>query len=292
MQSEYKKGMLFEDYAAVKACHKSALRNVETAKHLARFENTPADSDALRFGRVFHEALFDKKFLDTVDMYSDQEWIKKADHPESIGINEQKRIWKESRDMYLKNDQEKESIREMAQSVLDNPLASAFLQGDGDAEASLFWDDKKTGLRCKTRLDWLRDDDIIVEIKTAANPEPKAFGKKIYDLGYHIGAWFNREGFREVMGRDIKGFVYIVIGKSAPHAVSVHMMNAHDFELGEIDGYPLMKRYQIIKQGGFNDYNQGLDGKYDVLPIITPTWELRRLELQQNQTQESEESQL
>lgn len=276
VQAKY--GLSFEDYAEVDACHKSALKHVKTAKHLNMFQAKGIDSDALRFGKIFHTALLEPDLMDDYEIYDEQNWIPKQEHPEKMSQNDQKKKWKEERELYYKNADEKEAIEKMVTAVHKNPLASKYLEGDIKTEPSLFWDDPKLKLKCKTRLDILRSDDIIVEVKTDVDPEPEAFGKKVYNMNYHVGAWFNREGFRNVFGRDIKGYVYIVVEKGEPHSVAVYMMSAHDFEKGEVDAYPAMKRYQLIKQGGLKDHNHGEDGEYNVMFLATPGWVVRELD--------------
>lgn len=278
MKTEMIENMSFEDYAAVDACHKSALKHVQTGKHLKAFQDDPLDTDALRFGKIFHEAIFDDEFAAGLEVYSEQEWLAKKDHPEGLSVNDQKAQWKDEREFYFLNETEKEAIDLMVKSVRDNPLAKKYIEAEGSNEVSLFWNDEKTGLPCKTRLDRLLKNDVAVEVKTDADPSPEAFGRKAYNMGYQVGAWFNREGFRAVTGRDLKAFIFIVIEKKAPYAVAVYMMSEHDFDSGEIYGYPLMKRYQLIKRGGLRDYNQGESGEYEVLALATPGWELRIVE--------------
>jgi len=284
MKPEIIKDMPFDDYIDVDACQKSALKNVETAKDLKKYREKKLDNDALRFGRIFHTAILEpnkfkkKKF----EIYDDQDWIPKGEHKYDLSQNDQKQLWKDYNRAYeieyYKNKAEIDAIKAMSEAILTDPLASKYLSGKGEAELSLFWDDPKTGLRCKTRLDWLRYDDVIVELKSDANPEPVAFGKKVYNMNYHVGAWFNREGFRACFERDISAFVYIVNEKDDPWTIGTYSMNAHDFDGGEIDGYPQMKRYQMIKAGGFKDHNQGEDGEYTVLPLQTPGWEEKRID--------------
>jgi hypothetical protein len=278
MKPEFKTGMPFADYRAIDACHKSALKHVKTGKHLKKYEaKDDTDTDALRFGRLFHTALLDPQGLGELECYETQEWIAKKDHPDGLSINDQKALWKKEREdngieYFLKAD-EAEAIVKMADAVRSNPLAAKYLDADPAAEAALFWTDPRTGLPCKSLLDLcLVSRDIIIEVKTDVDPSPQAFGKKIYNMGYHVGAWFNREGWRAVHGRDLKAFVYIVVEKSDPHSVGVYVMNAHDFEAGEIDGVPAMIRYKLIKAGGLQDHNQGEDGQFRELPVQTPQW--------------------
>ena len=275
MQNELKENMPFKEYLAVKACHKSALSHVKTAKHLAKFENRDTGTDAMRFGRVFHLALLEPQLLGDVPIYSEQEWIAKKDHPDGVSINDQKSQWKEGREHYYANAQEKEDCENMVKAIMENPLGKKYISAPGMSEVSLFWKDPRTGLDCKTRIDKLLDDDVIVEVKTDVDPEPEKFGKKIYQMDYQVGAWFNREGFKEVMGRDIKAFIFIAVEKSDPYTVGVYLMNAHDFDSGEIKGVPKMIRYKLIKRGGLKDHNQNEQGEFEVIPVQTPGWEMK-----------------
>lgn len=275
MKTEMKKGMPFKEYLAVKACHKSALSHTKTGKHLKKFETKKMDTDALRFGRIFHTALLEPDEMGDVPVYSNMEWIPKNDHPDGKSINEQKAAFKEETEHYFANDDEKLNCEMMVEAINNNPLASKYLSKKGDAEVSFFWTDPRTGLPCKTRVDYLTEEDIIVEVKTDIDPSPEEFGKKVYNFGYQIGAWFNREGFRETTGRDIKAFIFIATEKKDPFTVGVYLVNAHDFDSGEIYGVPEMIRYKMIKRGGFQDHNQREDGEYEIIPVHTPNWELK-----------------
>lgn len=269
--------MAFDKYIEVDACHKSALSHVKTAKHLKKYQDKKPDSDALRFGRIFHTSLLEPGNIGALEVYEDMDWIPKADHPDGKSINDQKAEWKQTRNdneiPYFMKNQERIDLENMVKAIREHPLASKYLKPEAKIEGSLFWKDERTGLDCKSRLDLiLPDDDIIIEIKTDVDPEPEAFGRKIYNMGYHIGAWFNREGYRAVFGRDLKAFIFVVLEKSEPYSVGVYMMSAHDFDAGEIDGVPLMMRYKLIKAGGLQDHNQKEDGSFEVLPVQTPKW--------------------
>lgn len=290
------RNMPFKDYAAREACHKSALSHVKTAKHLRAYEAKLKDenesgSDALRFGKIFHEVLFEGADINAFEIYGDQDWIPKKDHPNKISIDDQKRAWKAERELYFLNEQEKENAEGMVEAVKENPLSAKYINAEGDNEISLFWQDQRTGLECKTRIDKVLKSGIIVELKTDADPSPEKFGRKAYNLGYQIGAWFNREGYRVCFGKDPEAFIFIVVEKSAPYSVGVYMMNAHDFDSGEIYGVPKMKRYQLIKRGGLRDHNQGEDGEFEVMPLQTPRWELKIIddEMSEIEAEEIEE---
>ncbi len=272
------KNMHFDEYLQVKACHKSALSHVKTAKHLRKFESKSEDTDPLRVGRIFHALLLEPDVIDELEIYSQQEWIPKKDHPDGLSINDQKVKWKEDRSLYYANNKEKEGIDVMIEAIKENPISGKYIEAPGSNEVSLFWDDPRTGLKCKTRIDKITDEGVIVEVKTDTDPEPEAFGKKAYQYDYQVGAWFNREGYREVYGKEPKAFIFIAVEKSEPYSVGVYMMNAHDFDSGEIKGVPKMIRYKMIKRGGLQDHNQNDNGEFEVIPLQTPQWEMKLID--------------
>lgn len=289
MKPDIFKKMSFEQYAEVEACHKSALKHTQTGKHLRLFESAALDTDALRFGKLFHEVLFDGADVNEFEVFAEQEWIQKKDHPEGVSVNEQKALWRAERELYFSNADEKARLVEMVDALLQHPLARKYIEAEGDSEVSLFWTDEKTGLPCKTRLDKLLANGVIVEVKTDTDPSPETFGRKAYKMQYQVGAWFNREGYRAVFGKDPEAFIFIVIEKTEPFSIGVYYANAHDFDSGEIYGVEQMFRYKHIKQGMLNDHNQAQNGEYEALPLHTPQWELKIIDDEMGEIEAPEE---
>ena len=129
------------------------------------------------------------------------------------------------------------TVRDMATAIKANPIAAKLLEA-GQAERSLFWADKETGIRRRARLDWSRDPIngrrvIIPDYKTAQSAEPRKFAKAAHEHGYHCQAdWY----LTAVQELDLAGpdaaFVFIVQEKTAPYLVTVCELDADAMTLG------------------------------------------------------------
>ena len=100
----------------------------------------------------------------------------------------------------------------LKQSVAANSTAKALTTG-GKAEVSIFTKDAETGLIIKCRPDYMIDD-LIVDLKSAANAHPYKFGYDAKKLGYHI---------QDAMYTDIANaseFVFLVVESSRPFVIT------------------------------------------------------------------------
>lgn len=107
------------------------------------------------------------------------------------------------------------------------------LLADGHAEATLVW--QEDGVMCRARLDWLRDDCMVIDdVKTSARgADPKMFERRtIYDHGYDVKAAFYLRGVKAVTGVDAV-FRWIVIETVAPFVLSVITPGADVLAVGQ-----------------------------------------------------------
>ncbi len=105
-----------------------------------------------------------------------------------------------------------EAVSQMMHSLHENPEAFRLMTEPGRNELTVFWQ-HPSGLKCKTRFDRLTDSGTIVDIKTAADPKPDAFGKQIGNLGYHYSADFYRKCALLSLGY-VTQFRHLAVGKS------------------------------------------------------------------------------
>lgn len=112
------------------------------------------------------------------------------------------------------------SLQLMQQSVLKHLLASRMLT-DGVIENSIFWEDKETGVICKTRPDIWRTN-MTVDLKTIVSADERSFRNSVLEYGYHLQAAFNREGILNATGNDIKTHSFICVEKKWPHLVAIY----------------------------------------------------------------------
>src|SRR5437762_2753262 len=79
----------------------------------------------------------------------------------------------------------------IAGSIRSHPIASEAF-ASGEAEVTLIWHDRETGIPCKARPDYLpAHGRWIVDLKTALSANPRSWRDQAYRFGYHArAAWY------------------------------------------------------------------------------------------------------
>ncbi len=108
---------------------------------------------------------------------------------------------------------ELDQIKEMAKTVMQNSTAMDLLTG-GEAEQSVYWTDKETGLKLKCRPDYLSGS--ISDLKSIALIDDRTIRNQSIRFGYHISAEMYREGVFHVTG-EYKRFIFIFINTKPPY---------------------------------------------------------------------------
>ena len=116
----------------------------------------------------------------------------------------------------IKSDQ-MEQIEGMANALAANPVALALLKADGYVEASILWDDNGLPLRC--RPDFLRNDGLIVDLKTARNVKPSLFFKDALNFHYDLSVALTMRGYEALYGKPADNYVFLCIESTAPYCI-------------------------------------------------------------------------
>lgn len=133
--------------------------------------------------------------------------------------------------------QQMDTAIEMARVVHEHELAGPLLK-DGDAEVWLYATDPETGQKIRLRADWMtwRGGRIwVADYKTCVDANPKTFGRKAYDFGYHLQFAFSVVAARALEIDDAPAMVFICQEKEPPYLVSVNELDADAFSLGRAD---------------------------------------------------------
>lgn len=83
------------------------------------------------------------------------------------------------------------AIPRMYDAVFSHPYAADMLSGRGQNEISVVWNDPRTGVRCKARIDRAAAYNggiAVVDLKTARDADPWKFRRDALKLGYHVQA--------------------------------------------------------------------------------------------------------
>ena len=140
---------------------------------------------------------------------------------------------KENEGRQILNPDQWKQIHGMRDAVMAHPAASALLTRiPGRAEQSIYWIDPITGVLCRCRPDWWRDDNLPIDLKTTEDASPEGFARSIAKFRYEVQAAFYLDGIEAATGKRPKNFVFIAVEKKPPHAVGVYVLDAETLEIG------------------------------------------------------------
>lgn len=111
------------------------------------------------------------------------------------------------------------AVDAMAEAVLRHPDAGPLLE-HGQPEVSLIWDDPETGARCRGRVDYVRTDTLLVDLKSADGARPASWPYKAEDHGYFEQRVHYGNGWEVLTGARPR-FMSVVVDKRPPHLVFV-----------------------------------------------------------------------
>jgi hypothetical protein len=146
---------------------------------------------------------------------------------------------------------------DMANAVRSNKAAAKLLDGDLVAEASVFAHDAIYGVDLRCRPDgWRRDIAAMIDLKTTVAPDPSGFSREVAKFGYHVQEAF----YRRVMaldGHEIDRFIFISVGKEAPHPVGVYELDWRSLQEGEAATKYALEQFATASKTGVWDYGFG-----------------------------------
>ena len=195
-------------------------KNFITSSQLGKLNHSPAklehyrkwgqdDTNALLFGRAFHQNILEpEKYKDQVISYD--------------GTRRGK-VWEdfkeENSNKTIITKGENNNLNKMREKLYSIPRVQGLLMG-GDAEVVGCWEDKDTGVYCKGKADYVKNENgrkILVDIKTTQDHKENSFKGSCWKYGYDRQASFYLDGF----GAD--EFWFVVIEKSDPFDIGIYM---------------------------------------------------------------------
>ena len=259
--------MPFEEYLDLNRLNCSGVKQLEKsgAHYLAYKLNPVKQTAAIFMGSTVHCAVLEP------DCFS----ARYAVMPE--GIDKRTKAGKETYQELL--DSGKEIIGEIdnklcwkiADSVKQHPSAS-FLLKKGNAEVTVL--SVIDGVETKVRIDWLRPEGILVDLKTCEDASPSAFSKQIANYGYDVQTAFYLDSCRNA---DVKAhtFIFIAVEKSPPYAVAIYELDNQSIDIGRAKYQRALALYQeCIENNTWPAYDQNIQ------TISLPSWAIYQ-ELQQ-----------
>ena len=169
---------------------------------------------------------------------------------------------------------EAERVLAMRDGLMADPKCRAFLEAEGQCEASYFYIDEETGLQCRARVDKLATFGriaIIGDLK-ATNIDPtdaRQVGLKVLEMGYHRQGAEYTEAVGEVDGETPDGFGFLFVRNRVPYNARLWVLKSEDIELGWRQNHAALR--DLRRRLDSNDWIEGdTFGKEN--PITLPRW--------------------
>lgn len=161
-----------------------------------------------------------------------------------------------------------DQLHAMANAVHSHPAAGALLTGcPGEAEKSVYWIDAATGVLCRCRPDWWRDDNVIVDLKTTEDASPEGFAKSMANYRYDVQAAYYLDGVQAATRKRPKAFVFIAVEKKPPYGVGVYVLDSDSLELGRAQYQHDLRIYaECVRTGEWPGYGDKIQ------TISLPAW--------------------
>lgn len=163
-------------------------------------------------------------------------------------------------------------IRDMAAAIRAHPVAGyLFDPYEGKPEQSIFWEDSRTGIMRRCRLDWLPELTsgrlVIVDYKTCDKADPESISKAVENYRYHMQHAFYADGVAAALGVE-PAFIFCFQEKQAPYLVNVIELDAEAVRIGRglVDAAIDTYRW-CIKTGDWPGYADG-----EIAEISLPAW--------------------
>lgn len=136
---------------------------------------------------------------------------------------------------------ELDAAYKMADAVKRHQRASALLT-DGRPEVSaLVWDEEYQ-IHFQVRFDWLRNDGLIVDLKTAREANPREFNRSIATFSYHLQASLYLRA-AEILGLGGQRFTWVIVQNADPYHVSVVEYSEIDRLIGDRIMHTALRKY-------------------------------------------------
>lgn len=243
-------GMSEEDYRKAPGLSSTDLRTIvnKSPAHYKYAERE--ETAAMALGTAVHMALLETdKFARTY-----------CQKPEGMNFaTKEGKAWKEAnQDKKILSFDDYEKCRKIYAAAQNNSMAKELLR-DTKKELSYFWKDPETGILLKCRLDALKSDGTIVDIKTAEDASISGFRRSMTNYNYKTQAIFYMEGVKHMLNMEqYPEFKYLVIEKSSPFVMASYVNGVESLKAAYIEFRHGLEKYKWCKD---NDSWPGYDNE-------------------------------
>ena len=269
-------GVPYEEYDSWPFVRKSHLwiLSSKTPAHYHYLITHPDKFDKEHFliGHATHTAilepeLFDKIFTTRPETYTNKKGEKKKWNASATVCKDYIAEHKSSGLVLLSPEQ-----HELCQNLRDSAYSDPFIKDlldSSEKEVSIVWNDEKTGITMKARIDiWVGSAGVIADIKTTAKTaDVRLFGGEAYRLGMHFQMAIYSDGASQVAETEISNPILLPIEKSPPYLPAHYEVEPEELSCGRIQYEIALNRLlECEKTGRWPGYNPGL------MPLVLPNY--------------------
>lgn len=226
-------------------------------------ENPGEDTPALRMGRLIHSLVLQPETVDEVYAVAPS------------GIDRRTKDGKEAWARFCETSEGKEIVTAEdwaeAKQIAFSALSSAkdLLTGCV-TEVPLFWDDPRTGIRCKCRVDAMKELDdrfVMIDLKTTTDASSQSFARDAAKYGYAVQAAHYINGVTACglnHGKPIEWW-FVAVEKKGPYAVNLLKASEQFIDEGQFRLTGLMDKLdECMRVDEYPGYGEGV--------INLPAW--------------------
>lgn len=268
IEKDVLKNISIDDYHARNELSFSGLsRFMQSPAHYRHYIETPQDpTPAQKFGQAAHFGIlqpeeFYKNYAMMPDGIDRRTKDGKAKYEEFISANLDKSIIS-TEDYYR--------VQAMTEKVLSHPIAGPLLK-NGVAERSFFWTDPVSGVECRCRPDFLRNDNVIVDLKTTEDASINSFQRSLSNYKYHIQSALYLEGITQALElkSPLTEFVHLVVEKNPPYGIGLYTLDDKSLAKASDEIREALDQYALcLKTGEWPGYVN------EIQNISIPPWML------------------
>ena len=243
------------------------------------------DTRALILGRAVHHLILGELFFSKLFCVQPEEYITDSGEVKKwTYLANRCKDWKVDRQREgraILTTEDANDIRGMAESLAKHPIIYGKNGNDGALngmiERSLVWQDKATGLWCKSRPDAIpTDGGDFVDLKTTRSVMWWDLQSAIFEHGYYQQAAFVRTAAREVLGFDKITFTLVFVESENPWCVRITSLKDNDLDRGEKENRAALDTVaRCLKANAWP--GPGGD-REDAMPIELPEWAQQRID--------------
>jgi hypothetical protein len=218
-------------------------------------------SPALLFGSLYHTAMLEPELLPKIyatvpaDAPKKPTRVQREAKKPSIETIEAIQWWDRFQDSnegkIIVDAEDITKCHQMREAMLKNAACrNALEQHRLHTEASLFWQDQATGVKCRARPDIIRADGLIVDPKTCQDASEEAFQRSAWNYGYYRQAAMYLDGWEAVSGEKPKAFIFLAQEVEPPFLCRAYVASPSMIEYGRAQLREDLERYAVCEASG------------------------------------------